>query len=344
MKILSIDTSCDDTSAAVTDDLRILSNIVYSQANLHSAFGGVYPTLAKREHQAKIDIVVNNALKRAGVDMKDIGAIAVTIGPGLAIALGIGINKAKEIALKYKLPLIPVNHIEAHMLSPLCKPYNTRNNNQIPLFPLLSLVISGGNTQIIKAVEVGKYQVLATTQDDALGEALDKGARMLGLGYPGGAILEKFAKLGNPHKHTLPIPMIGKEKRGEFSYSGLKTAMMRLIKQIEPLNKEQIYDLAASFQNTAIKHVEKMLDYNLKIEKCSYLLVGGGVSANNEIRKRIRKITRKYNCKVLFPYSKKLTGDNAAMIGITAFLNCSQNKSFVIPGIDFIDRVPKLKI
>lgn len=338
MKILSIDTSCDETSAAVTQDTKILSNVVWSQASAHAKFGGVMPSLARRMHEERIDFVIEKALKNGKCKMENLDSIAVTVGPGLSIALGVGVNKAKELAIKYNKKLIAVNHLEAHVLSPLA-------NLEYPVssiqYPALGLVISGGNTVFAKINKIGSYEILAQTTDDALGEALDKAARMLGLGYPGGATLEKMAKLGNPKKYNLPVPIAGQEKRMMFTYSGIKTSFSRLVESEKPLTKEKIQDLAASFQNVAFKHIERVLQYYLihnSAFKFQYLLAGGGVSANLEIRRRIRNLSAKHQIRALFPKSKKLYGDNAAMVGIAAYLN----QNFIEPKV--IDRVPNLKL
>lgn len=340
MKILSIDTSCDETAASVTEGVSVLSNIVWSQAAAHAKFGGVMPSLAQRMHEERIDFVINKALGTKHKDLKGIDAVAVTVGPGLSIALGVGVNKAKELARKYHKKLIAVNHLEGHVLSPLS------NNNKLEeeiKFPAFGLVVSGKNTILIKINKIGEYETLATTVDDALGEALDKAARMLGLGYPGGYIMEKFSKLGNLKKYKLPIPLAGQEQRRIFSYSGIKTAMMRLIESAKPFTKEKIYYLAASFQDTAFTHLLRVISFviresNLNI---SDLLVGGGVAANTELRKRLRKLGKEYNLNVHFPYSNKLTGDNAAMIGVAAYFMAKEEK-YVKPEV--IDRNPSLKI
>lgn len=298
MKILSIDTSCDETSAAVTDGVNILSNIVWSQASLHSKFGGVMPSLAQRMHEERIDFVIHKALGSKYKNFKGIDAIAVTIGPGLSIALGVGVNKAKELAKQYNLKLIAVNHLEGHVLSSLAFTKNSQFTiNNLPSdgklrlqFPALGLVLSGKNTQLVQIDKIGKYKILAETQDDALGEALDKAARMLGLGYPGGAIFEKMARLGDPKKYKLPVPVVGQEERRIFSYSGLKTAMMRIVASEQPLTKQKIYDLAASFQNVAFVHIIRVLRFILTNDYPTIpkdLFVGGGVGANVEIRKRL---------------------------------------------------------
>lgn len=339
MKILAIDTSCDETAAAVTEDLKILSNIVWSQAAAHAKFGGVMPSLAQRMHEERIDWVINKALKTSGFKIEDLDAVAVTIGPGLSIALGVGIDRAKKLAKKYGKPLIRVNHIEAHLLSCLA-------NSDIKIkFPAYGLVVSGGNTVFVLISKIGDYKILAETHDDALGEALDKGARMLGLGYPGGAILEKIAKQGNPDKIKLPIPLLGQEGRRIFSYSGLKTSFYRLIeshKSEDPdfPSRQDIYNLAASFQDTAFKHIERVVGHIIadELTPVNYFLLGGGVAANSELKKRLRKLGREFDFKLFIPYSKKIYGDNAAMIGTCAFLNQKYT------GTDEIDRIPRLKL
>ena len=340
MLILSIDTSCDETAAAVTEGTKILSNIIWSQASAHAKFGGVMPSLAQRMHEERIDFVVEKALSTSHQSLvTNIDAIAVTVGPGLSIALGVGVNKAKELAIKYKKKLIAVNHLEGHILSPLA-------NNEYPVsgikYPAIGLVVSGGNTILVKINKIGSYETLAQTTDDALGEALDKAARMLGLGYPGGAVLERMSRLGDVKKYKLPVPILGQESRKIFTYSGLKTAMSRLVESEKPLTKEKIYNLAASFQTVAFTHLIRVSSYI--IENCDLkignLLVGGGVAANVDVRKRLREMGKKYGIRVLFPYSNKLTGDNAAMIGVVAYFKF-QRKEFVDPSK--IDRDPNLK-
>ncbi len=346
MKILAIDTSCDETAAAVTEGMKILSNIIWSQASAHAKFGGVMPSLAQRMHQERIDFVINSSIQKAKIKMQNLDAIAVTTGPGLSIALGVGINKAKELAKKYKKPLIAVNHIEAHLLSPLAQPNSPINHSSIqPInFPAYGLCISGGNTILVKINKIGSYETLAQTTDDALGEALDKGARMLGLGYPGGAILEKLAREGDPGAYSLPVPIVGQEKRKIFTYSGVKTAMNRLVESEKPLTKEKIYDLAACYQDVAFTHLIRVIRYILSNDYSlvpSALLVGGGASANVELRKRLRKLGKELNISVYFPYSNKLTGDNAAMIGVAAYFKAQRGKFIKV---DKIDRDPNAKL
>ncbi len=356
MKILAIDTSCDETACAATNDTQITSSVIWSQASLHSKFGGVFPSLAQRQHQERIDYVVNKTIKEAKTKISEFDAIAVTIGPGLGIALGVGINKARELAIKYNKPLIPVNHIESHLLSPFCLP-NSKNKTIDKTkdfkFPALGLILSGGTTVLCLIKGIDAYEVLAETSDDALGEALDKAARLLGLGYPGGAILEKFAKGGDPKKYKLPLPLQTDRIKNRFSYSGLKTAFVRLFNDIKNPNKQDIADLAASFQSVAFNHVIKVLEFQIVKNKLETgnLLFGGGVANNIEIKKRLRKLLKKYNIKLHVPYTKKLNGDNAAMIGVCAYLknkDMSQEnlikKYGGIDNINLVDRNPRLKL
>lgn len=347
MKILAVDTSCDETAAAVTQGTTVLSNVVWSQASLHAKFGGVLPSLAQRAHEEHIDWVVKKALGKHKVD-----AVAVTAGPGLAIALGVGIKKARELASVWKKPLLAVNHIEGHVLSPMATSKSGRMEEQESVsIPALGLVVSGKHTELIYVEEIGKYRIIAETVDDALGEALDKAARMLGLGYPGGAILEKLARRGNPKIYPLPLPMAGRENRNEFSYSGLKTAMWRLVKQLggDPstssgLAADQIFDLAAAFQNRAFEHLVRVTAQGVRAggwKSVSNLLVGGGVAANVELRKRLRKLGKELGLEVRFPYSTKLYGDNAAMIGVAAGFRATKDG---FSDLGSVDRRPRWKI
>lgn len=333
MKILAIETSCDETCAAVTQGIDVLSNVVWSQVDLHKEFGGVVPSIAKRAHEEKIDFVIDKALTDARCQMLDVSAIAVTVGPGLAIALEVGIRKAKELAVKLNKPLIAVNHIEGHIVGPMAD-----SNSQFSIFnfPCMALVVSGGHTELILVEAIGKYKIIARTIDDALGEALDKAARMLGLGYPGGAELEKAARAGNSQAYKLPLPMLGRENQNEFSYSGLKTAFYRLV---NPPGKKSIPDLAACFQDRAFTHLTRVTQKTLQHlgSNIQDLLVGGGVAANSELRKRLSGLCER----VLFP-AKGLYGDNAAMIGIAAGFKAARGE--FIKDINLVDRLPRWRI
>lgn len=342
--ILAIDTSCDETSAAVTQGMKILSNIVWSQATQHAKFGGVMPSLAQRMHEERIDWVIERAITKSQVPRNKIGAIAVTAGPGLAIALGVGIRKAKELANEWQIPLLEINHLEGHVLSALVGEVT---------FPAVGLVVSGGHTELINIEKIGKYKIIAATQDDALGEALDKAARMLGLGYPGGAFLEKLANEGNPKAYPLPLPMAGREDKNSFSYSGLKTAFWRMTDS-KQLNKQDTADMAASFQDMAFKHLTRVIAtsiknspfplLNLRGGSEGALLVGGGVSANVELRKRLRLLGKELGFRVHFPMNKKLCGDNAGMIGMAAGFKYQRGEYLAGENVEKADRKPRWKI
>ncbi len=333
MKILAVETSCDETAAAVVEDNKILSSIKYTQ-EIHKEWGGVVPSLAKRAHEERIDGIIEQAIKEAGVKIADVEAIAVTVGPGLAIALEVGIKKARELALKYDKPLIAVNHVEGHMLSSLV-------NNPEVNFPAAALVVSGGHTQVLLIQEIGKYKILAESLDDDIGEALDKGARALGLGWPGGAELEKRASLGNAKRYPLPLPMAGKETN-KFSYSGLKTALVRLINQSGELSEEQRNDLAASFQETVFKHLVRITEKVLAEVDVQDLLVGGGVIANSTLREKLEEMAERLNVKIHMPGDMVLCTDNAAMIGVAAGFKAKRGE-FVKDEAE-LDRKPRWRV
>jgi len=340
--ILSIDTSCDDTAASVTDRDLVLSNIISSQVEFHKEYGGVVPNLAKRMHQQLADPVIARALAIARVSLKQIDAIAVTVGPGLAPALEVGIAKAKELAKEFKKPLISVNHMEGHLLSSFAK--NSKGNGAFskkkPVFPILGLLVSGGHSQLVLMKGFGNYQLLGETLDDAAGEAFDKVAKMLGLGYPGGSIISELAKTGVV-KYELPVPMIG-SKDLNFSFSGLKTACLyKLQKLTKPWNKQFYCDFAASFEKVAIESLMIKLKKAIKLYNPKQIVLGGGVINSLKLRKEARKIAKQFGLKIFLPYSEKLFSDNAAMIGICAFYQ-AQRKDFV-KKIDLLDRQPNLK-
>lgn len=343
--ILSIDTSCDETSAAVTSGRVVLANVVASQAEIHRPYGGVFPDLAKRAHQDNIKPVIQTTLKRAGLEWDQIGAIAVTVGPGLAPALEIGINYVQKLAKNYQKPVIPVNHIEAHLLSVLASRNKKKfKNNKPPTwqldqfnqqysFPVLGLVVSGGHTEFVQINQIGQYQILGQTIDDAAGEALDKVGRMVNLGYPAGPVIEKLAKQGNSDRFDFPLPMTTK-KNYNLSYSGLKTAALRKVRKLEAENKldqQTIKDFAASFQQIVFKHLnyklEKLLIAYQKKQKLEFfqeLWLGGGVAANINLRSSLRKTLRAFKIDLKTPFEKRLCGDNAAMIGVVASFKYQQ--------------------
>lgn len=359
MYILAIDTSCDDTSVAISKDDCILSNIVSSQIDLHKKWGGVVPSIARRAHEENIDKCITEALKRARINIKKIDSLAVTQGPGLAIALEVGIRKIKELAQQYQKPIIAVNHMEGHIMANFvknsrCLPYSHLSPlTLLPPFPLLALLISGGHTELVLVKNIGQYEKIGQTLDDAIGEAYDKVAKMLNLGYPGGPIIEELAKSGNREKYPLPIPM-EKNPGLNFSYSGLKTSVLYLVKKINNdylnrgraknnhLSKTQIIDIAASFEFAATEHLCQKLTRSLKIHHANGILLGGGVVCNSYIRSQLRQVAKKFNLPFFWPGTKKLCNDNAAMIAIAAYYK-TKNKQFVKTLTD-LDRNPIMSL
>lgn len=339
MIILAIETSLDDTAAAITQDFRVRSNIVASQVQFHAKWGGTVPDIARRKHQEWIEPVIAKAISRAGITASDIDAVAVTYGPGLAPSLEVGLEHAKRWATRLRKPLIPVNHLEGHLLANLAG--NKHQTTPItPQLPALGFVISGGHTELVLINQIGDYALLGETLDDAAGEAYDKVARMLNLGYPGGPILAEMAKLGVP-KYPLPEPMLQRTDLN-FSFSGLKTAAMTSLKKLASLPKDRqfIADFSASFETAVAKHLTRKLEKAIHRHHPHSLLLGGGVVSNIFLRRRIRRLARQYHLKVYIPYSNKLITDNAAMIGVTAWYQWQQQR--VIANALTIDRQPNL--
>ena len=319
---LGIETSCDETAAAVirendNNTADILSNVVSSQIAEHERFGGVVPELAARAHLENIEYIINSALDKSKISLDEIDGIAATAGPGLVVCLTVGLNIGKSIAAFTNRPFIGVNHLEGHALSP---------GLEIKIeFPYLLLLISGGHTQFLIVNDVNQYEQLGTTIDDALGEAFDKTAKMLDLGYPGGPSVEKFASLGNKNFFKLPEPIINKAGCN-LSFAGLKTAVLRETKKIKDDTKMK-YDLAASFQNTINKILYKKTKIAIEMFKNKTqnsdirLVVAGGVAANNSIRENLTSLAKEMKFQIVFP-NVKYCGDNAAMIawaGINRF-------------------------
>jgi N6-L-threonylcarbamoyladenine synthase len=317
--ILAIDTSCDDTSAAVTSGQKVLSNVVASQVQLHKQYGGVFPTVAKQAHKENIELVIRDALQKSGITKKDLSAIAVTQGPGLAPALEIGIEHAKEWALRLGIPLIAVNHIEGHALSPLAQ--TKKAGQDIPTrFPILAIVVSGKHTDLIKINGIGQYERIGFTVDDAAGEALDKFGRMVDIGYPAGPTIEEFAQKGDPKKYAFPLPMTT-SGNANMSFSGMKTSVRNLTEELsaqKPLTKQDIYDLCASFQYSVFRAIIYKLNKVLQSETYFGIYLGGGVACNIALRQAIRQTISPYKLKLSVPYSRRLCIDNAAMIGVVA--------------------------
>lgn len=328
MYFLAIDTSCDDTSVAISKDDCILANVISSQVDLHKKWGGVVPSIARRAHEENIDKCILEVLKRAGLKIEQIDVFAVTQGPGLAIALEVGIKKIKELSQKFNKPVVAINHMEGHILANFAKnsrslPYSRFSPlSLIAPFPLLALLISGGHTELVLMKNFGQYQLLGQTLDDAIGEAYDKVAKMLKLGYPGGPIIEELATKGDRTIFSVPIPM-EKHPGLDFSYSGLKTSILYLTKRLNEsnnvLSKQQIIDVAACFEFAATKHLCQRLTRALKVHQVNGVLLGGGVTCNKYIRSQLRQTAKKFNLPLFWPGTKKLCNDNAAMICIAAF-------------------------
>ena len=321
--IMGIETSCDETAVSIIQDNgqkppKILANIISSQEEVHKKFGGVVPELAARSHLEKIELIAKKALKISKVKLQDLDAISATAGPGLLVCLSVGFNFAKALALALKKPLIAVNHLEGHALSPM---FESKLS-----YPYLLLLISGGHTQFLVVKGLGKYKRIGTTIDDAIGEAFDKTAKLLGFGFPGGPKIEKFSKKGNANKFDLPQPIINKGGCN-LSFAGLKTAVLRY--KILLKTKKDKYDLAASFQSTVLKIIYKKTKVAIKeykkLAKGNSLVVAGGVAANKEIRKIINKVSLEENFKPYFP-ELNLCSDNAAMIAIAGLKKFKKNK------------------
>jgi N6-L-threonylcarbamoyladenine synthase len=313
MLVLGIESSCDETAAAVVRDGReILSSVISSQIELHKPFGGVVPELAARDHLEKIDPIVDKALTKAGVSLEEIEAIAVTQGPGLIGSLLVGVCYAKALAWGLDIPFVGVNHIEGHV-------YSVAFENPPVAYPALALIVSGGHTNLFFVPEEGKYKIVSRTRDDAAGEAFDKVGKMLGLEYPGGPVIDRLAKEGDAGKIKFPIAKIS-DGRPDYSFSGLKTAVMRYLREneIEPVKggetpSQEIKDICASFQYTVVKSLLKNVE-RLALElNPKTLIVAGGVACNTALRQASEKLGKQLNLPVYFP-SKHLSTDNAAMI------------------------------
>jgi len=313
MLVLGIETSCDETAAALVRHGReILSSVIFSQVPVHKRFGGVVPELASREHLDKIVPVVNDAFERAGITPRDVDGIAVTVGPGLVGSLLVGVSYAKAMAYALNKPFVGVNHIEGHI-------YSVAFENPPIEYPAEALIVSGGHTNIFFIPEPGKYKVLSRTRDDAAGEAFDKVAKMLGLGYPGGPIIERLAREGDPHAVPFSLPRMG-DGLPDFSFSGLKTAVTKHVREsgLKPVENggepsQAIKDLAASFQHTVVQSLVKTMERVAEENYPKTLIIAGGVACNGKLREVAKKMATRLDLPVYFP-SPHLSTDNAAMI------------------------------
>ena len=314
--ILGIESSCDDTSAAVIKDGFLLSNVVSSQA-VHEAYGGVVPELASRAHQQNIVPVVHEALKRAGVTKEELSAVAFTRGPGLMGSLLVGVSFAKGFARSLNIPMIDVNHLNGHVLAHFIKAEGEENRQ--PNFPFLCLLVSGGNSQIILVKAYNDMEILGQTIDDAAGEAIDKCSKVMGLGYPGGPIIDKLARQGNPKAFTFSKPHI---PGLDYSFSGLKTSFLYSLrdwlKEDPDFIEHHKVDLAASLEATVVDILMDKLRKAAKEYKIKEVAVAGGVSANNGLRNAFREHAEKYGWDIFIP-KFSYTTDNAAMIAITGY-------------------------
>lgn len=312
--ILAIESSCDDTAAAVLQDNKVLSNVVANQS-IHGEYGGVVPELASRAHQQNIVPVIEMAIRKANIDKKQLNAIAFTQGPGLMGSLLVGSSFAKSLSLALKIPLIAVNHMHAHILAH----FIDEEGFDKPEFPFLALTISGGHTQIVKVNDFFDMEIIGETTDDAVGEAFDKSAKILGLPYPGGPLVDKYAQLGNPKAFSFTKPKV---PGLDFSFSGLKTAILYFIQKQVKENPnfiaENLNDICASIQHTIIQILMDKLKLAVSQTGIKQIAIGGGVSANSGIRKTLKDAEAKYGWKTFIP-KFEYTTDNAAMIGIVGY-------------------------
>lgn len=313
--ILAIESSCDDTSAAVLCNDHVLSNVVATQ-HIHEQYGGVVPELASRAHQQNIVPVVHQALAKANIDKKQLSAIAFTRGPGLMGSLLVGTSFAKSLALGLGIPLIEVNHMQAHILAHFIK-----NENQTPpTFPFLAMTLSGGHTQIVQVNGYFDMEVLGQTLDDAVGEAFDKSAKLLGLPYPGGPLIDKYAQEGNSKTFPFPKPKVGGL---DFSFSGLKTSILyfvqKKVKENPKFVEENLNDICSSIQFTILEILMDKLQRAVKQTGIKQIAIGGGVAANSGIRFRLKEAEKGLGWKTYVPKFEYCT-DNAAMIGIVGYL------------------------
>ncbi len=323
--ILAIESSCDDTSAAVLCGNRTLSNIVATQ-KIHEEYGGVVPELASRAHQQNIVPVLHQALAKANIDKKQLSAIAFTRGPGLMGSLLVGTSFAKSLSLGLGIPLIEVNHMQAHILSHFIE----EENYKMPSFPFLAMTISGGHTQVVLVKDYFDMEILGESLDDAVGEAYDKSAKILGLPYPGGPLVDKYAQLGNPKAFPFPKPKVDGLN---FSFSGLKTSILYFIQRETKNNPnfiaENLNDICASIQYTIINILMDKIKKAVKQTGITQIAIGGGVSANSGIRQALKKAEEKWGWTTYIPKFEYCT-DNAAMIGIVGYLKYKE--------MDFVDQ------
>ena len=315
MLVLAIETSCDDTGAAVVlNGRKILSNVVSSQVSVHQKYGGVVPELASRKHIESIVPIVENALDIAGITLKEIDGIAVTQGPGLVGSLLVGLSFAKSIALATGLPFVGINHVEAHLSAIFLE-------KNFPKFPFIGLVVSGGHTSLFRVDGFGRYKRLGQTRDDAAGEAFDKVAKLLGLGYPGGPVIDELSKAGDPKAIRFPRPSLGKNSF-DFSFSGLKTAVVNFVKaHPEPpggYSEALLRDIVSSFQEAVIEVLVKKTLQASQHQNLKKIVISGGVASNRLLRQRMKAEALREKIRFYVP-SPAFCTDNAAMVGVVGY-------------------------
>jgi len=340
MRILAIESSCDETAIAILEgngqSLKLQKNNIYSQVDLHKKYGGVVPELAARKHVETIVPLLDNAL--GNTRLKGVDCIAVTSGPGLVTSLILGINTAKTLAFASHIPLLPINHIEGHIYSNWLSNLKLVKDNKKYL-PALVLIVSGGHTELILMKAHGDYMLLGQTLDDAVGEAYDKVAKLLNLGYPGGPIVSKLADSGNTQAYNFPRPMID-SKNYNFSFSGLKTAVLYTLEKKKRLSKDDVSDICASFQAAVTdvllkKTIRAALKYNVKS-----IMIGGGVAANTYLKNHLSKVSDDNGLEFFYP-DLKYTGDNAAMIATAAYYKIISKKAKLLKGSNIFDIEPQ---
>jgi N6-L-threonylcarbamoyladenine synthase len=324
MNILGIETSCDETAAAVIkDDFTVLSDVVLSQDEIHAPYGGVVPELASRQHIVSISYVVEESLRRAGVKLREVDAFGVTQGPGLIGSLLVGLSFAKGLAYYYQKHLIPVDHLEAHVESVFLE------NRDIP-FPAVALVVSGGHTSLFFVKERLEFKLIGRTRDDAAGEALDKVAKFLGLGYPGGPVIDRMAEKGNSRSYRFGLPRMT-DRSLDFSFSGLKTAALRKIKEEGiSMGHPRFYDFISSFEGAVIQALLSNLDRTVKLYHPSSLILCGGVARNNKLRRQFEKFAQRESLPPFIP-SPRLCTDNASMVAALALEKLKKHKQISFP-------------
>ncbi len=377
--ILAIDTSCDETAVAVSFGDRLQTNVLSSSMDFHNDWGGVVPIYARRNHIERFDAVLKRALTLAQITLDQVDAFAVTYGPGLAVALEVGIAKAKELATKYDKPLIAVNHMAGHIYANMARNRAGRLlgidvKAEQQLFPLIALLISGGHTELVYMRSHMDFEVIGETLDDSVGEAFDKVARMLQWGYPGGPIIEELAKQGDPSKFKFSVPLHDRSDLA-FSFSGLKTGVLRKVQELgteaasmyeqnlhletKVDSKDMLYapsfskkptytlarqdalDIAAAFQSTAAEHLRQKLARAIELHPVKNVLLGGGVVNNAHIRRSLRADLRTRGVKLFYPRDKKLLTDNAGMIAIAGYY-MAESGNYV--KIETLDREPRLRL